>query len=87
MKIITMDDIKKMWMDAPEKESVVEFYCYKNNLESDKISEDDKNKIYSELYPIEFYIMEYYDTMFYYGECEPDDEVREIYDQMLEELF
>lgn len=87
MKTITMSDIKKMWLDAPEKESVVEFFCFKNGLESDKISEEDKDKIYSELYPIESFIKDYYKDMFYYGGCEPDKEVREIYEQIVKDEF
>lgn len=87
MKKITMDDIKKMWLDAPEKESVVEFYCYKNGIKSDKISAVDKNKIYSELYPVSSFIMDYYKDMFYYGGFEPDDEVREIYEQTMTDEF
>lgn len=87
MKTITMNDIKKMWLDAPEKDSLIEFYCYKNGLESNKISEGDKNKIYSELYPVSSFIRDYYETMFYYGGCEPDNEVKELYEQSLIEEF
>lgn len=88
MKKITMDDIKELWLNAPEKESVIEFYCYKNGLESDKISEEDKNKIYSELYPVASFLRDYCETMFYYGGFEPDEEVRDLLDQiLLEELI
>lgn len=83
MKKITMNDIKKMWLNAPEKESVIEFYCYKNGLESDKIREDDKKKIYAELYPISSFLRDYCETIFYYGGCEPDEEVKELYEQIL----
>lgn len=75
MKNITFDDVKKMWMDSPEKESIIEFYCYKNGLKSDKIIEDDKNKIYAELYPLESFIRDYMDTFLFCGEV-LDDEVK-----------
>lgn len=87
MKTITMNDIKKMWMNAPEKEYVIEFYCYKKGLESDDLSEDDKNKIYAELYPVSSFLRDYCMTIFYYEGCEPDDEVREIYEQILTDEF
>ena len=87
MKTITMDDIKELWLNAPEKESVIEFYCYKNGLESDKISEGDKNKIYAELCPVSSFIRDYYKDMFYYGGCEPDEEVRDLLDQILMDEF
>lgn len=88
MKTITVDDIKKMWIDAPERDSIIEFYCYKKGLKSDQISDEDKNKIYSELYSIESFIRDYYKDIFYYGKCEPDEEVSKIYEQIfIEELF
>lgn len=79
MRKVTMTDIKKMWLDAPEKESVIEFYCYKNGIKFDDLNEDEKNKIYAELYPISSFIRDYYETMFYYGGCEPDEDVENLY--------
>lgn len=79
MKIMHMSDIEKLWLDAPEKESIIEFYCYKKGLESDKISEEDKNTIYAELYPISSFLEDYYETIFYYGGCEPDEDVKSLY--------
>lgn len=82
MKKITMDEIKKFWLDAPEKDSIIEFYCYKTGLKSDDLSEEDKIKIYSELYPIESFIRDYYETMFYYGGCAPDEDVESLYNSI-----
>lgn len=87
-KKITMDDIKNLWLEAPEKKYVIEFYCYKNGLEQSDLSEDDKDKIYSEFYPIDSYVRDYCDNIFHYEGCEVDEELQEMYDQiLLEEMI
>lgn len=82
-----MSEIKKIWLDAPEKDSIIEAYCYKNGLKSDDLSEKDKNKIYSELYPVSSFLRDYCETILYYEGCEPDAEVRELFEQILTDEF
>lgn len=81
MKKITMSEIKKMWKDSPDKFYVVYDYCKEHDLDYTSLSEEDEMDIYEELYPISAFLKDYYENIFYGDDCEPDEEVRDVYER------
>ena len=79
MKKITMTEIKKMWEDAPDRVYVLDDYCESKGISVCEI--EDEMDVYEDLYPIESFLRDYYDSIFYGDECEPDEEVRAAYER------